>query len=112
MIMNMFISKKNYGITIFEFSSRLKSYNDTLFYSKKYSVMNVDVYVRDFANSGNEMIIKDQKYNEFAFYDPSIAILIVNELTGRFKVVNFGQQYMTFAEMMCFSIDIINSLKE
>jgi len=98
-------------IKIYEFSSCLKCNIDTLIYSSKYNVLMFDVFVNDLSANKVKKIAKERNWEEFALHDPTIELLIINVATGEFKAVNFGQNYKTFYEMVCESVDIINTLR-
>jgi len=109
------IFKKGYvddKISIYQFHSNFLSSIDTISCYLSYNKSGYKVIIQDKFNDNSQVFKGTYKtIDDFVIFDSDDAILIINNITGKFEIVNFGQRYMPLNEMICKVKLIIEKLR-
>lgn len=109
------IFKKGYvdeKISIYQFHSTFLSSIDTIRCCLSHSKSGYTVIIQDKFNDNSQVFKGTYKtIDDFVTFDSDEAILILNNITGNFEIVNFRQRYIPLNEMICEAKLIIEKLR-
>lgn len=109
------IFKKGYAddkISIYEYYGNFLSSIDTIRCYLSYNKSGYNIIIQDRFNCNSNVFKGTYKsIDDFVTYDSDEAILIINNTSGVFEIINFGQQYKPLNEKICEAKMIIEELR-
>lgn len=89
------------AISIYEYSSFNKNNIDTLKCNVITEIHNRTVIIINYFDNPSEVYIGNYSLNNLVTEDSPQSILIINNETGLFQIINFGQKYLPFYNKIC-----------
>jgi hypothetical protein len=112
---NLIVFEKKYNdeiISIYEYSANFENNIDTLKCNLITKMHNRTVLIVDNFVKPNKIFLGSKSSgNDFILNDSPEALIVINNETGQFKIINFGQKFIPFIQKICEAQSIINEMR-